>query len=196
MAANSSEDYCKKYVDGITRETGRMMALVGDMLKLSELDEINSAKTLNPVDVSLVKVVEEVLNTLSSLISKKRLKIEIIGGATIKAERNHVYDVVKNIIENAVRYSNTSDKVSINISNSANRVNLLVADDGIGIQQEEQTRIFERFYRVDKSRSQTNGGTGLGLAIVKNICTMYDWKLSLRSKVGAGTEVSVEFNTK
>ncbi|MCL2071719.1 MAG: ATP-binding protein, partial [Oscillospiraceae bacterium] len=68
-----------------------------------------------------------------------------------------------------------------------------VADDGIGIPPEEQTRIFERFYRVEKSRSQANGGTGLGLSIVKHICNLYSWQLSLKSKFGAGTEVSVLF---
>jgi len=70
---------------------------------------------------------------------------------------------------------------------------LFVSDDGIGISPEEQTRIFERFYRVEKSRSARSGGTGLGLSIVKHICALYGWKLSLKSKLGVGTEVSVEF---
>jgi two-component system phosphate regulon sensor histidine kinase PhoR len=109
----------------------------------------------------------------------------------VNAGPEHVYELVKNLVENAVRYSNHGGSVSVKIESGNNCARLLVADDGIGISPEEQSRIFERFYRVEKSRSVRSGGTGLGLSIVKHICALYDWKLSLKSKLGVGTEVTV-----
>ncbi|MCL2593157.1 MAG: ATP-binding protein, partial [Defluviitaleaceae bacterium] len=105
------------------------------------------------------------------------------------------YELVKNLIENAVRYNNHGGKVSVLVKKDKKMLRLLVIDNGIGIPPEEQARIFERFYRVEKSRSTQNGGTGLGLSIVKHICNIYGWKLSLKSRVGLGTEVSVDFNS-
>jgi two-component system phosphate regulon sensor histidine kinase PhoR len=92
-----------------------------------------------------------------------------------------------------VRYNNQGGRVTISIVHVKKSVFIFIFDDGIGIPLDEQTRIFERFYRVEKSRSQKSGGTGLGLAIVKHICALYNWKLSLKSKLGIGTEISVEF---
>jgi len=186
---NKDEDV-RKYIDSITRETDRMLSLIGDMLRLSELE---NTQDINPSLVSLAQVVNEVCDTLSAVISEKSISIEITGDGSVKAESGHVYELVKNIIENAVRYNNQGGKVTIAIENEKKYVKLLVSDDGIGIPPEEQTRIFERFYRVEKSRSGRSGGTGLGLSIVKHICALYGWNLSLKSKLGLGTEVSVVF---
>ena len=184
--SNSKDESIEKFITGIARETDRMLSLISDMLKLSKLESIEN---INPVTVSLSSVVNEVSEMLSTIISDKSLTFKVLGEAEIQAEYNHVYDVVKNLAENAVRYCNQNGNVALIIE----KTRFTVADDGIGIPSEEQTRIFERFYRVEKSRSQANGGTGLGLSIVKHICNLYDWHLSLKSKVGAGTEVSVEF---
>ena len=111
----------------------------------------------------------------------------------MSGEPEHVYELLKNLVENAVRYNNEGGKVSVKIDGDKKNVWLLVSDNGIGIPPDEQTRIFERFYRVEKSRSQRNGGTGLGLSIVKHICALYGWQLSLKSKLGVGTEITVVF---
>lgn len=189
-ANNNKDEGLNKYIDGITRETDRMLSLIGDMLKLSELE---NSKSINPESISLANVVGEVQEVLSPAIVEKDITIEVVGDAVVTAEAGHLYELVKNIVENAVRYSNEGGRVSITIESTKQSTWLFVFDDGIGISPEEQSRIFERFYRVEKSRSQRSGGTGLGLSIIKHICVLYNWNLSLKSKLGVGTEVTVEF---
>ncbi|MCL2153912.1 MAG: ATP-binding protein [Oscillospiraceae bacterium] len=189
-AINNKDENINKYINGITRETERMLTLIGDMLKLSELE---NTQGISPVPVSLAQVVNEVRDGLSTSFSDKSIEFTVAGDASINAEQGHVYELVKNLTENAIRYNNNGGKVSVTIDSDKKGAYLFVFDDGIGIPLEEQTRIFERFYRVEKSRSQRNGGTGLGLSIVKHICALYGWKLTLKSKLGVGTEVTVEF---
>jgi two-component system phosphate regulon sensor histidine kinase PhoR len=167
-----------------------MLTLIGDMLKLSELE---NTQEINPVPVSLANVVSEVQEVLSASISEKAINFKIAGDAEVTAEQGHIYELLKNLIENAVRYNNQNGKISVTIESDKQAARLVVSDNGIGISPEEQTRIFDRFYRVEKSRSQRNGGTGLGLSIVKHICALYDWKLSLKSKLGVGTEIVIIF---
>ena len=189
-AINNKDEKINKYIDSITRETDRMLTLIGDMLKLSELENM---QVVNSVPVQLANVVNEVCEDLSIVIKEKSVNFSIVGDAVVYTEPQHIYELIKNIIENAVRYNNQGGRVSVTIESDKNSVWLFVFDNGIGISPEEQTRIFERFYRVEKSRSQRNGGTGLGLSIVKHICALYDWKLSLKSKLGVGTEITVLF---
>jgi len=189
-AINNRDDSISRFIDGISRETERMLTLIGDMLKLSELE---NTQNINPAPVSLAKVVREAQEALSPVVNEKSIAFVVSGDTTVNAEKEHVYELVKNLIENAMRYNNNEGKVSVVIESDKNGARLTVSDNGIGIPPEEQARIFERFYRVEKSRSLRNGGTGLGLSIVKHICALYDWKLSLRSKLGVGTEVTVDF---
>jgi len=190
-AINNKDENISKYIDSITRETDRMLTLIGDMLKLSELE---SAQEINPVPVSLAAVVNEVSDTMSTAINEKSIIFETFGDdCMVTAEQGHIYELVKNLIENAVRYNNHGGRVLVVIESDKNLVRLTVADNGISIPHEEQARIFERFYRVEKSRSQRSGGTGLGLSIVKHICALYGWKVSLKSKPGVGTEITVLF---
>ena len=189
-AINNKDEGINKYIESIARETDRMLSLIGDMLKLSELE---NTQELSPAPVSIAKAVYEVLETLSAAISLKAVNVEVVGDGMVEAEPGHVYELVKNLLENAVRYNNYGGRVNVTIESEKKSTWLFVFDDGIGISPKEQTRIFERFYRVEKSRSQRSGGTGLGLSIVKHICTLYGWKLSLKSKLGVGTEVTVDF---
>ncbi|MCL2335834.1 MAG: ATP-binding protein [Firmicutes bacterium] len=191
-ALNNKDENIRQYLDRITRETDRMMWLIGDMLKLSELE---NTKGINPVAVSLAKIVSEARETVSASIKEKAIIFETAGDGIVTAEPRHVYELIKNIIENAVRYNNQGGKISVKIESGQKAVQLTVSDNGIGISPKEQTRIFERFYRVEKSRSQRNGGTGLGLSIVKHICVLYNWKLLLKSKLSSGTEITVIFGT-
>lgn len=191
-ALNNKDENISKYINSITRESNRMMDLISGMLKISELE---NSKEIRPVSLSLESIVKEVAEALSIAMNEKAIKFEIKGGGTIISEQEHAYELVKNLIENAVRYNNHGGKVSVLVKKDKKMLRLLVIDNGIGIPPEEQARIFERFYRVEKSRSTQNGGTGLGLSIVKHICNIYGWKLSLKSRVGVGTEVSVDFNS-
>lgn len=190
-AINNKAENISKYIESISRETDRMLLLIEDMLKLSELENRQSKK---PVSVSLAKIVTEVEEALSTTIREKSISFETSGDAQVRAEPEHVYELVKNIAENAVRYNNPGGWVSLIITIEKEEIRMTVADNGIGISFEEQARIFERFYRVEKSRSLRNGGTGLGLSIVKHICSLYGWKLSLKSKLGVGTEITVIFD--
>ncbi len=189
-ALNNKDETIGKYIESINRETDRMLSLVSDMLKLSELENM---RELSPVPLSLAKTVNEIRGVLSTAITEKSITFETEGDALVKAEPGHIYELVKNLAENAVRYNNHNGKVFIKIESDEDSTRLTVSDDGIGISSEDQTRLFERFYRVEKSRSVKNGGTGLGLSIVKHICVLYGWKLSLQSKPGVGTSVRVVF---
>ncbi|MCL2037369.1 MAG: ATP-binding protein [Oscillospiraceae bacterium] len=190
-AINNKDEGINKFIDSIMSSTERMLNLIGDMLNLSKLE---SGNKINPESVMLSKTITEVRELISTAINEKAIVFEVKGDVQINCEPEHLYELVKNLIENAVRYNNVNGLVSISIEeNKIGNPCLCILDNGIGIPQEEQHRIFERFYRVEKSRSQLNGGTGLGLSIVKHICALYGWNLSLKSKLGVGTEIRVEF---
>ena len=120
----------------------------------------------------------------------------ISGSGSVKAEKEHLTELIKNLAENGIRYNHSGGAVRITVSAAEKGTAISVADDGIGIDVEHQSRIFERFYRVSKSRSRETGGTGLGLAIVKHICSLYSAEISLRSKPGVVTEITVSFPQK
>jgi two-component system phosphate regulon sensor histidine kinase PhoR len=185
-ALNNRDEQLKKYIEGITRETKRMASLIGGMLKLSELE--STQEVTNPTPVSLASIINEVKDAVA--IEEKNIIFEATGDAEILCEPGHLYEIVKNLIENAVRYNKIGGKVTVTVDS---KKRLTVSDNGIGISPHEQTKIFERFYRVEKSRAAKSGGTGLGLSIVKHICALYGWKISLKSKLGIGTDVSIGF---
>ena len=190
MALNNKDEKLGKYIDGIARETGRLMSLIAHMLKLSELE---NAVSIEPVPLVLADVIQEVHETMSAALTEKAITFETKGNATIMADPEYLYELVKNLVENAVKYNHPGGKVTVTVESKKKRTLLTVSDNGIGISSQDQARIFERFYRVDKSRAVSRGGTGLGLSIVKHICALHGWKLSLKSKLGVGTDVVVEF---
>lgn len=120
------------------------------------------------------------------------MKLSVAGGGKVKMSGRHAEELVKNLLENAVRYTGGGGYAKATVEKTGDKLILTVEDDGIGIADEDKERIFERFYRVDKSRSQKTGGTGLGLAIVKHICNLYGFKFTLTSKLGVGTKIVVE----
>ncbi len=190
IGLQTSELETKALSEKIDREVSRIIALLKDMLDLSELE---SQKDVNPEDVSLAKIAESVKESLAPVAKEKNVEISIDGDAIVKMEKEHAIELVKNLVENGVKYNRSGGSVKVTISSDASHTTLTVADDGIGIEEKHQQRIFERFYRVNKSRSRETGGTGLGLAIVKHICTLYNADLSLTSKLGVGTTVTVAF---
>lgn len=179
-----------KPVAQIAKEADRMLALIDDMLKLSEL-ETGQKPILE--DVSLAAVAKDVVESLTPTMNEKHVTVTLEGDGCVKAAQPHVYELVKNLAENAVKYNVDGGQVNIEILERKFATVLTVTDTGIGIDQKDQSRIFERFYRVEKSRSRATGGTGLGLSIVKHVCLIYNADISLKSKLGVGTTVTVTF---
>lgn len=191
IGLQTSEQETKALSEKIDREVTRIIALLKDMLDLSELE---SQKDVNPEDVSLAQIAESVKESLAPVAAEKNVQIIVDGDAIVRMEMEHAIELVKNLVENGVKYNRNGGYVKVTISSDASHTSLTIADDGIGIEDKHQQRIFERFYRVNKSRSRETGGTGLGLAIVKHICTLYNADLSLTSKLGVGTIVNVTFH--
>lgn len=190
IGMKSKDDDIRTLSSKIDKEVNRVVSLIDDMLNLSKLE---TTKTPIVEKVDLVAVAYDAEESISALARDKNVNIEISGEGTVDMEKDHAYELVKNLIENAVRYNEDGGHVIVSVDEKADKVTLKVKDDGIGIDEENQSRIFERFYRVNKSRSRETGGTGLGLSIVKHVAELYGAKLTLSSTLGAGTEITVSF---
>lgn len=190
IGMKSKDDDIRTLSSKIDKEVNRVVSLIDDMLNLSKLE---TTKTPIVEKVDLVAVAYDAEESISALARDKNVNIEISGEGTVEMEKDHAYELVKNLMENAVRYNENGGHVFVSVDDKSDKVTLKVKDDGIGIDEENQSRIFERFYRVNKSRSRETGGTGLGLSIVKHVAELYDAKLTLSSTLGAGTEITVSF---
>ncbi|MCI6946570.1 MAG: ATP-binding protein [Clostridiales bacterium] len=190
IGMKSKDDDIRTLSSKIDKEVNRVVSLIDDMLNLSKLE---TTKTPIVEKVDLVAVAYDAAESISALARGKNVNIEISGEGTVDMEKDHAYELVKNLMENAVRYNEDGGHVIVSVDEKADKVTLKVKDDGIGIDEENQSRIFERFYRVNKSRSRETGGTGLGLSIVKHVAELYGAKLTLSSTLGAGTEITVSF---
>ena len=190
IGMKSKDDDIRTLSAKIDKEVNRVVSLIDDMLNLSKLE---TTKTPIVEKVDLVAVAHDAEESISALARDKNVNIEISGEGTVEMEKDHAYELVKNLMENAVRYNEDGGHVFVSVDEKADKVTLKVKDDGIGIDEENQSRIFERFYRVNKSRSRETGGTGLGLSIVKHVAELYGAKLTLSSTLGAGTEITVSF---
>ncbi len=192
LAKNDLESGDKKKIERIHKESLRLSSLISDMLKLSRLENGTRAEeTLSKVELS--GVAAEVVSELSEEINKKGLSVKIDGFASVTADNAKIFEIMQNLCSNAVNYNVDHGKIEIKIFEDENQTTLIVSDTGIGIEKENISRLCERFYRVDKSRSKKTGGTGLGLAIVKHICALYNAKLFIDSEIGIGTTVKVVF---
>ena len=176
----------------ICKEASRMITLVNDILELSQLDE---QKSLGPKEtVELMPMLEELIADFALSAQKKNQKVELIGeNAVIQGYTTLIREMAFNLIDNAMKYTPEGGKISVSVEHTADGVCLQVADDGIGIPAQHQAHVFERFYRVDKSRSRATGGTGLGLAIVKHVAQVHNATIALHSKENAGTTMSIIF---
>lgn len=172
----------------IHKEAGRLLTLISDIIRLSELDEAGVAQECEPVD--LLQLARDCADTLSLSADQHRVSLTVEGApCVIRGNRSLLSELVYNLCDNAIRYNREGGRVNVAVGDRA----LTVSDTGIGIPEQYQSRVFERFYRVDKSRSKETGGTGLGLAIVKHIAEQHHAKLELRSAVGQGTTITVRF---
>lgn len=175
----------------IKDEAARLITLIEDIIMLSQLDENSDAVFQENVD--LVRVASEEIEILAMKAKEQNIAITISGAGSLYANRSHIGELFSNLISNAIKYNKPDGTVAIEISSIENLIKIIVKDTGIGIPKEEQNRVFERFYRVDKSRSKKTGGTGLGLAIVKHIVMTYGGKIELTSVVDEGTSIVVVF---
>ncbi len=182
----------KTFAAKIHKEAGRLVTLIGDIIRLSQLDEEPSQ--VQPVRVDMASLVEECTDSLVISADKHKVSLETdVTPCAVRGDRNMLYELIYNLCDNAIRYNKENGSVLISVKPRDGKVVLKVKDTGIGIPKEHQARIFERFYRVDKSRSKQTGGTGLGLAIVKHIAEQHKAQISLESEEGAGSVITVTF---
>lgn len=182
----------KDFAGKIRFETERMISLIGDIIQLSELDDPDAARDFEPVD--LLEIAQSVAEYLSFNAEKNSVTLRTMGEPLkVQGNRGQLEELIYNLCDNAIRYNKTGGQVTVEVSYREGRVWLTVNDTGIGVPLEHQDRIFERFYRVDKSHSKETGGTGLGLAIVKHIALAHGGKIAVNSTVGVGTQIKVGF---
>ena len=185
-----SEDQ-PRFIERIRSEAARLMALIEDIIRLSELDE-GAAVPMEAVD--LFSVAKDAADTLQESAGKKNVTLVLEGESVrVQGVPRLIYEIAYNLCDNAIRYNRAGGHVSVRVQPENGYALLEVADDGIGIPEEHQRRVFERFYRVDKSHSRASGGTGLGLSIVKHAAALHHAEIALKSEVGKGTTIAVRF---
>ncbi len=180
------------FSERIYKEARRLITLVEDIIKLSKLDE--ESVELEKQEVDLYDLTREIVSRLSPQASQKNIRTELTG-ETVKyvGIRQILDEMVYNVCENAIKYNNDGGRVTVWVGNTLEGPKISVADTGIGIPKEHHERIFERFYRVDKSHSKERGGTGLGLSIVKHGALLHGAKVSVDSSPGRGTKIEMQF---
>ena len=176
-----------RFVGHIRKEASRLVNLVEDIIRLSQLDE---GAEMPMEEVALLPLAEEVMATLAASAEEKQVKLMLSGrGGTVHGVRRLLYEILYNLSDNAIKYNVPGGTVQVCVEGNV----LRVSDTGVGIPAEHQARVFERFYRVDKSHSKQSGGTGLGLSIVKHAAAYHNAALTLESQPGEGTIVTVAF---
>lgn len=190
MDNRNLDDEKKQYfLEKALAQSTRLTDLINDIVTLNKVDETGSSFTFE--EIGLENLVSEVSDNMLTTITRKNIKVEtdIRPGARINANRSLIFSVFQNLMENAVSYAGDNITITIkSITGEPGYETISFADNGIGIPEEHQPRIFERFYRIDDGRSRKSGGTGLGLAIVKNAILLHKGEISVRTPPGGGTE--------
>lgn len=182
-----------RFVGHIRKEASRLVILIDDIIRLSQLDE---QADMPHEDVSLKELATEVCETLSDAAKIKDVALNVEGDlGIIYGVRQLLYEVIYNLCDNAIKYNEKGGKVNVAIHQTPNAVQLKIQDTGIGIPYEHQEKVFNRFYRVDKSHSKQSGGTGLGLSIVKHAVQYHHGKIELQSEPNEGTTITITFDT-
>lgn len=178
-----------RFVGHIRTEAQSLVTLIADIIRLSQLDE---GHELPMEGVDMLCVASDAAAQLKAAAEAKHISMSIGGEAcTVYGARSLLYEVAYNLIDNAIKYNRENGVVDIKVSRENKKVKLTVSDTGIGIAPEHQQRIFERFYRVDKSHSKASGGTGLGLSIVKHAVQYHHGEIKLKSELNKGSEITV-----
>lgn len=187
------QDKVPEFSGRIYHEASRLSALVADIIQLSRLDEKSNEMDFEPVDI--YELALDAASHLQSSAEKKKISLTVEGESQkVNGVHQILYEMFYNVADNAVRYTKEGGFVKITVGKKRGRPYYKVEDNGIGIPLKEQNRVFERFYRVDKSHSRETGGTGLGLSIVKHGATMHHAKINLVSEPGKGTTVELIFS--
>ena len=188
------EEDVPRFIGHIRKEASRLVFLIDDIIRLSELDE---GAEMPHEDVSLKVLSEEICETLADAAKLKDVSLEVTGDdGVVNGVRRLLYEVVYNLCDNAIKYNNPGGKVEVAVAEQQGTVKISVSDTGIGIAPEHQDKVFERFYRVDKSHSKQSGGTGLGLSIVKHAVQYHHGKITVESELNKGTTISIQFDTR
>ena len=181
----------QRFVGHIHAEAARLVTLIDDIIRLSQLDEGDAMPT-EPVD--LLAVSQEAAENLHDAAAARNVTVSVTGQpAVLPGVRRLIYEIVYNLCDNAIKYNRDGGRVDVTVAADAGGSSITVADTGIGIAPEHQARVFERFYRVDKSHSKASGGTGLGLSIVKHAVQYHHGRIELESTPGTGTTIRVVF---
>lgn len=178
-----------RFIGHIRKEASRLVTLIEDIIRLSQLDE---GRQMPSEQVDLFELAEEVRSVLEGACEAKHINMKLMGEhVSIDGVKRLLYEIIYNLCDNAVKYNNEGGIADIDISSDEKNAYITVRDSGIGIPQDQQERVFERFYRVDKSHSKESGGTGLGLSIVKHAVSYHNGTVSMKSEPGNGTEIRV-----
>ena len=189
----TNEEETIRFAGEIHKSAKRLLTLINDTIRLSQLDTSEQKVIYEAID--LYKIAEDCVNMLKFSAENHGITISIHGtNAYLEGNKEMLEEVVYNLCDNAIRYNNEGGKVDVTVKPVKGKIYLCVEDNGIGISKDHQERIFERFYRVDKSRSKSTGGTGLGLAIVKHIIQQHGAHMELTSEKGKGTKIEIEFS--
>lgn len=183
-----------RFVGHIRSEAQRLVTLIGDIIRLSQLDE---GEPMPTETVDLLEVTREAAENLQTAAAARDVTVTVEGQpAELEGVRRLLYEIVYNLCDNAIKYNVTGGRVDLSVSCTGGTTAVMVRDTGIGIPADQQDRVFERFYRVDKSHSKASGGTGLGLSIVKHAVQYHHGVIELKSELGKGTEIRVTFPVK
>jgi two-component system phosphate regulon sensor histidine kinase PhoR len=184
-----SEDI-KRYGGTIYRESERLLSLINDIIRLSEIEDENAASHMEQVE--LMQVAYDCEEILSDKAESHQIHMSV-GGDTVSVMGNRSYltELLLNLMDNSIKYNKPNGHVVATVTATSDGAKIEVEDDGIGIGEVDRERVFERFYRVDKSRSKETGGTGLGLSIVKHIVGLHGGTLDIKSELGQGTKITV-----
>ncbi len=187
---NTTKENDIHFSKNIIKETNRLITLVNDIIKLSKL-ESNSLELITE-NVDIYCICKNVVERLAPIAEVNDISLNLIGEKSVVSGVSAILDeIVYNLVDNAIKYNKKGGKVNITIAPIDGKTTLVVEDTGIGISEENKDRIFERFYRVDKSHSKEVGGTGLGLSIVKHGVEHHNGKLNIESELGKGTKITV-----
>ena len=187
------EEDVPRFVGHIRQEASRLVYLIDDIIRLSQLDE---GAEMPREDVSLKVIADEVCANLADAARLKGVSLEVTGDdGVVNGVRRLLYEIVYNLCDNAIKYNNPGGRVRVTVAGKPGEILLSVQDTGIGISPEHHDKVFERFYRVDKSHSKQSGGTGLGLSIVKHAVQYHHGKITVESEPNKGTTISVLFDT-
>lgn len=188
----AGEDDCVRFSQEIEKNSNRLLNLINDIIRLSRLDSSSVSESFEKVNIT--RVAFRCIEMLDFLAKKHKVTLSCIGeDAFVMAEEEMIEELIYNLCDNAIRYNKENGNVDIKLTYFFKQVVLTVEDTGIGIAKEHHDRVFERFYRVDKSRSKSTGGTGLGLAIVKHIVSNCNAVINIDSEIGRGTRIEVIF---